>query len=155
DRGELFLVWDTTTKDLFSSALPAADVVKALNRCQAENKLLILDCCRAGGAVGLKDGLGVPVDELNIKPDNSLVLMASGRLESAREFDSLEGSFLARHMADALTDNFFDADKDEDNRISVHDLMQWLTDRALQHNSSSKEKVPYPSLFGQQKGAQF
>ncbi len=154
DEGELFLIWDDTDVNLLGTALPVSDVMKALRRCEAQNKLLILDCCHAGGAIG-KGKSGVPVKELPIDPDNYLVLMASDRLEKAREFPYLRGSFLASSICDALGESFFKADKDEDQRISIQDLMEWLKRCASSHNSYSQEKVPYPYLFGQQRGQSF
>src|SRR5262249_43773555 len=87
DGGELFLVCDETTDELFVTALPVADALTAMKRCRSRNRLLILDCCHAAGAIGGRDGLGVPVEELKINTANHLILMASGRLEKARELD--------------------------------------------------------------------
>src|ERR1044072_3347881 len=154
DEGELFLIWDDTDANLLGTALPVSDVMKALRRCEAQNKLLILDCCHAGAAIG-KGKSGVPVKELPIEPDNYLVLMASDRLEKAREFPYLNGSFLASSICEALSEGFFEADRDEDQRISIQDLMDWLKRRASSHNSYSQEKVPYPYIFGQQRGQSF
>jgi formylglycine-generating enzyme required for sulfatase activity len=139
ERGALFLLWDNTQLDqLLSSALP------------------ISDCCHAGSVVtmaGLKDGVGTPVKEMEIQPDNYLVLMASDRFEKARELDRLQGSFLSANICTALTERFAESDKDQDNRISIHDLMLWLEERARQHNREfPNQTVPYPYLFGQQKG---
>lgn len=153
ERGQLFLVLDRTNPDrIWSTSLSANDVLMALKNCEAANKLLILDCCHAGGAVGFKAGITVPVDELNIEAENHFVLMASNRLERARELDELQGSFLTNKISQALTDKFYEADRDKDRKISIEDLLSWLEICSVKHNSSSLYKVPQPYLFGQKKG---
>lgn len=157
ERGALFLLWDNTELDrLLNTAVPVEDVVRALKFCKANSKLLILDCCHAGAVVnmtGFKDGTGTAVRDLEIAPDNHLVLMASDRLEKARELDSMSGSFLTSQMCAALGEKLDEADKDGDNRLSVHDLKLWLDERAKEHNKKNPSlAVPYPYLFGQQKG---
>jgi hypothetical protein len=152
DKGELFLIWEDTTEDLFTTALPARHLLEAMQRCPARNKLLVLDCCHAGGAVGAKGPAGIPVQELRIEPENHLLLMASGRLEKARELDHLGGSFLTTSICQALGSSFHDADRDQDDRISIEDLKAWLEERAAEHNASSAIKVPVPHFFGHQQG---
>jgi hypothetical protein len=157
EKGALFLLWRNTQLDrLLSTALPVSDIMYALRYCKAQNKLLILDCCHAGAVVnmtGLRDGAGTSVKDLEISPENHLVLMASDRLEKARELDEIQGGFLTTNICAALAEKLSQADKDGDNRISIHDLKQWLEERAKAHNRQFPDRtVPYPYLFGQQKG---
>jgi len=154
DRGDLYLIWDNTESDFFATGLPAQDVVTALKRCNAKNKLLILDCCHAGGATGLK-GVGIPIEDLQIAQANHLILMASDRLEQAREFDEYEGSFLCSAILKALGADFYEADEDKDSRVSIQDLMVWLEQSAADHNRRNRLRVPQPYLFGQRKGEFF
>jgi hypothetical protein len=160
DQGSLFLLWDDTRPDRFlASAIPADDVFRALRFCKAENKLLILDCCRAGAIVnrlGFKDVGDVNVEEAIGRPENFLILMASDRLESTREFDVYRGSFLAHHIIEALGDRFNEAVSDplaREQRLSVHRLEWWLEHSARRHNAqNSALPVPIPYLFGKSKG---
>src|SRR6266702_1478129 len=157
EKGSLVLLWDNTQVDrLLSTALPVSDILQILKYCKARSRLLILDCCHAGAVTttfGLKDAAGVPVQELEISPDNYYVLMASDRLETARELETLQGSFLTMNIAAALDEKFVEADKDEDDRISMQDLHHWLEDRAKIHNQLyPSTKVSYPYLLGKQKG---
>lgn len=152
EKGDLYLVWDERQSELLKASINVADVRRYLRDSPARNKLLILDCCRAGAA-GEKAGLGDPVQEfIKTKPENYVILMASGRLEKAREFDTLQGSFLATKLCEALGRKFAQADRDHDSRISITDLKFWLEESANQHNRLEKEKVPTPYLFGEQKG---
>lgn len=158
ERGALFLLWDDTRSDrLLGSAIPAEDVLRALRYCRAESKLLLLDCCHAGAAVssfGVKDAAGAPVEEAVSKPENFLILMASDRLERAREFESLQGSFLAHNFCDALGSRFHEVVEDRDeHKLSVQGLRRWLERKAREHNKHNKNSpVPIPYLFGKSKG---
>lgn len=156
-EGGLFLLWDNTNLDrLISTALPVADIMQALKYCKANSKLLILDCCHAGAVAnmhGFKDAEGVPVQELEIRPDNYFVLMASARLERARELEMLQGSFLTTYINAALEEKFAEADRDKDGRISVQELHQWVEERAKIHNQLYPDtRVSYPFLLGKQQG---
>ncbi|MBP1468913.1 SUMF1/EgtB/PvdO family nonheme iron enzyme [Candidatus Chloroploca sp. M-50] len=157
EKGELFLLWGNSSRDrLLSTSIPVVDIVRALRYCRANSKLLILDCCNAGAAVsmsGFKDATGTSVEDLHITPDNHLVLMASDRFESARELDILEGSFLTINICAALGEKLNEADEDGDRRLSVNELRLWLERCAKEHNKNNPTlAVPYPYLFGRQKG---
>lgn len=174
--GELYLIWDNKENDVIEMiGLPTEDIKNTIKRCKAKNKLLILDCCHAGAA-GMKDGLGTPVENLNllpermntllitqdnefhINPSSFLILMASDRLERAREVEELKGGFLTTKLCEALSSHFVLADKDEDNKISIMDLKKWLEEATEQYNSECKkqnklnQQVPCPIIYGQQKG---
>jgi uncharacterized caspase-like protein len=125
-QGRLYLVWHRTTSDVLTTAIPADDVLHAMRLCVAKDRLLILDCCHAGGAVGLRAGNSIPVSELPVVGANHVVLMGSDRLERVREFESLGGAFLTVKLCEALTDRFYDADSDGDLRLSMDDLMTWF-----------------------------
>lgn len=158
DRGSLYLMWDNTTIEKpLGTSIPVSALVAAMKQSKAQNKLLILDCCHAGTIVnmlGFKDAAGVSVNDIGIQPDNFVVLMASDRIEKARELKSLEGSFLTASLCEALSSNITEADKDEDNRISIEDLRQYLQDEAKQHNNDNPAilSVPIPYIFGQLRG---
>jgi hypothetical protein len=100
----------------------------------------------------LKIAVGVPVQETEITPENHLVLMASSRLERAREFPELGGSFMTPAICDALGDWFEEADRDGDDRLSIEGLKRWLESKARQHNDAYSDRaVPYPFVLGQKK----
>jgi formylglycine-generating enzyme required for sulfatase activity len=82
--------------------------------------------------------------------------MASGKLERARELDALGGSFLTSAICDALTVRRRNADKDQDGRVSLQELYDWVEEQACVHNANCPDRlVPYPSLFGKQRGELF
>lgn len=153
DSGELFLILDNTNSQLQTTALPTDDILASMRRCRARNKLLILDCCHAGGAVRFRSSGTIPVEELKLDSANHLILMASGRLERVRESDRLGGGFLSKKICAALGEMFHEADTDQDLCLTVDELMDFLEKETAWHNKvHPKEKVPVPYLFGEKKG---
>ena len=152
-NGKLFLLWNNTdANNIRHTALSINNINQILTECKAQNKLLILDCCHAGAAVNRAK----KNDEakITIQDDNYLVLLASSRLERAREIEELQGSFLTSNICDAIGEKFNEADLDKDGRISTNDLKNWLEIQYLEYNKQKKEEdwVPQPYLHGQFKG---
>jgi formylglycine-generating enzyme required for sulfatase activity len=161
DKGALFLLWNDSHLDrLLTTALPVQTIALGVQRCPAQNKLLILDCCHAGAVAavaGFKDAVGMPVEELGITPHNHIILMAAERLERAREYDELKGSYLTNKLCAALDRSFESADIDGDGLLSIADLKLFLEAQTSEFNLywHSFGKVPTPYFLGQQKGAFF
>ena len=153
DAGELFLVLDQTTSNFQTTALATDDILASIRRCKAQNKLLILDCCHAGGAIRYRGSGTLPIEELRIASANHLVLMASGRLERVREYERLGGGFLSQKLAAALTEQFHEADTNQDLCLTIDELMDFLEKEASWHNRVyDNEKVSIPYIFGEKKG---
>jgi hypothetical protein len=147
EGGELYLELDGTTAQLFPTAFASRRLLDPFRMCQASNKLLILDCCHAGAAVGgVKDSRSLPVAEL-LPTRSHLVLFAGDRLEKAREFEDLHGSFLAHAIEKALA-------SPAARGVTLSQLMESLRSDAVIHNRkrSADNRVPVPYLFGEQKG---
>lgn len=157
NAGSLVLLLDkSNVNELLSTAIRSSDLLMALSASKSQNKLLILDCCNAGTVArvpGLKQISRTPVEELGIKSENHVVLMASGYLESARELDDFKGSFLTKVICEGLTTKFDDADVDHDGVVSLLDVRRWLEKRAVSHNKNYPTlSVPIPQLFGVSRG---
>src|SRR5256885_2097405 len=75
ESGELVLLWDDTTfSNIAGTGLWASDLLRALDYCQASRKLVILDCCHAGGVVqqhGFKDSAGANLKEVTRTPKST------------------------------------------------------------------------------------
>jgi formylglycine-generating enzyme required for sulfatase activity len=155
DHGSLFLLWDETDLDrLLMTGLPASTFTEAITASRASNKLLVLDCCHAGAAVGFRDVSEVRAKDV-VAPQNHLVLMASDRLQRTRELDQLRGGFLTQQLCAALSSSFSQA-AGNDRRLSLQDTTAWLETQALRHNREDPDHaVPIPYLFGQQRGEFF
>ena len=91
--GRLMLVLDQTLWGDETTYLAASWLTGARDLCKADNRLIILDCCHAGGAIGAKKA-PLEMEEFGLQSKTEMMLLASRRLELAREFDRLEGSFL-------------------------------------------------------------
>ena len=151
-RGELKLVLNGTIPGNETTYLPVAWVKQARDICRANNKLIILDCCHAGAA-GAKAG---PIDlkELNLESKTDLMLLASDKLEIAREFEHLKGSFLTVEMCSFLVH------QTRTKTVTLSRLMKHLDDAAKKHNRKSQpgpgvRNVPIPFLNGNQRGEFF
>ncbi|CAB3888444.1 hypothetical protein LMG3410_03687 [Achromobacter aegrifaciens] len=164
----LWLMLDKTTiQRPLRTALHADSIVKAMKFCSARHKILILDCCHAGMVFSesrFKNDVGTRMENVlgqsNIETGEAgssfIAIVASDRLERAREFDALRGSFLTRCICDALGSSFDIADRDRDGAIDLADLRAWFNDRAHAHNvKSPNARVPVPFVFGRERGRLF
>jgi hypothetical protein len=164
ERGGLLLMLDNTDiKKPLSTALHADSIVRALRFCPAKRKLLVLDCCHAGMVFAdgrFKSGIGSRVADFvgteDQEFDSFIALMASDRLEKARELDEFGGSFLSKSICSALGDEFFNADIDNDGALDLTDLKKWLIDKTNEHNRLPHlPKIPIPFVFGRERGRFF
>ncbi|MGO6706847.1 SUMF1/EgtB/PvdO family nonheme iron enzyme [Rhizobium leguminosarum] len=164
DRGRLLLMLDETdVKRPLTTAIHAESILQALRYCDARHKILILDCCHAGMIFSdsrFKSGSGTRMDSVVGKMEDDsesfVAVMASDRLERAREFDRFRGSFLTSSICQALHDHIEEADADGDGAIDLSDLKVWLTDQARSHNIKYvDEQVPVPFVYGRERGQLF
>jgi hypothetical protein len=146
-KGDLFLVLDATVPGDETTYLPVNWVLESRNRCAAKNRLLILDCCHSGAATGLKSARAVDFAELGFDAQNNLLLLASRRLEAAREFEHLKGSFLTVELCQFLNSS--------GPLVTLSQAMAHLNVSARRYNASTRPTsslVPIPYLFGDQQG---
>jgi HEAT repeat protein len=137
--GRLFLLWDDTSESIFDSALNVHHIIEYMSLSQATNKLLVLDCCHAGRAVGFKGDLG---PTLKGDSGSQLVLCASSHLEQACELDELGASFLTHHICGLLA-------SPSKSSITLRELENELRGRANDWNKiRPQHRVPVPFLFG-------
>jgi archaellum biogenesis ATPase FlaH len=118
--------------------LPISFVTQLMRQSAAKNKLLILDCCRAGKAF----------EEFTINlSEPYLVLSASGITEKSREFESLRAGFFTHHLCEVLK-NPSKTLLNEQGELSVNDLCyKHLKPIAEKHNRENEvERVPLPKL---------
>lgn len=141
----LYLVLDGSEGDETQTMFSASWLVEAFQRCKARHRLLILDCCHAGAAAGVKSA---SVDVAELFPDSreERILYASGKLEAARELQELEGSFLTHSLCELL--KRAPPGGVPLSRI-VEGLQQTATDR--NQNASLQQRVPVPYLSGAQR----
>ncbi len=151
---------ETSMDKLLSTSLSADAITRIMRFCDARFKLLVLDCCHAGMVFAGSRFKKSQLRRLNdLVPDISdgseafVSLLASDRLESAKEIDALEGSFLTTAVCEALSSSFSEADSDGDGAIDISDMRKWVEEAANLHNRQYPEdKVPSPFFFGRERG---
>jgi len=135
DNGLRLVLQDTYQSR--SGRFEVDDIIKALNECRTKQKVLILDCCHANA--GTQDW------NLDLSESFS-ILTASGRLEKAKEIDSLQGSFLTHHFVCILNRA---QDYVEHDIMYLHTIYDAIDAAALDYNREHPdEMVPRPSLLG-------
>jgi hypothetical protein len=160
DRGALLLMLDdTSSAKPLTTAMHVDTIVRSLRYCDARHKLLILDCCHAGMVFAdsrFKDQLHADLKSVVSQEDaeaaSFVTLLASDRLEKAREFDELGGSFMSATICDALESETMDGDVDGDGAIDLRDLQEWLTFQARERNRRVEDAVPVPFIYGRERG---
>jgi hypothetical protein len=139
---------DNSHPDYPSTLFSSSWLIEAFQECRAANRLLILDCCHAGAATGVK-GHGAPVEALIPElAATQQILYASGRLEEAREFPEFGGSFVTRTLCDLL-------DTAPQGEVTLSSVVSQLQYRANNHNKNQNvvsKRVPVPFLSGVQQG---
>ena len=161
DRGMLLMLDQSNVDRPLQTMLHAEDIVRAMRFCRARHKLLILDCCHAGGVLQgniFKDAAEKMTSIVGLDAGGEAdaatfaALLASDRFEKARELDALGGSFLIHEICQALGPAFRGADYKGDGAIDLDDLKWWLELRTEEHNKRHPEaKVPMPYLYGRTK----
>jgi hypothetical protein len=146
--GELMLVLDESVPGNENTYLPVEWIKEARRRCTAASRLIILDCCHAEAASGGGSKGTVDLADLGIETKTDLMLLASPRLERAREFEHLRGSFLTTEMCRFLMGA-------RTQTVNLSDLMTHLHSAAIDHNRNAGAEtpsVPIPFLNGSQQG---
>src|ERR1051326_4577248 len=135
-QGKLQLVLADDVQSV-KNRLSIAVILEDVEACKAENKLIILDCCRADTLDG---------DWHPSQSDRYRILTASERLEQGKEIDELKASFLTYQLNQALVESPAEIAED-DGTIRINALYEWLKTRSKQYNAQTRDRtVPEPNL---------
>jgi hypothetical protein len=132
DEGQLyFAAPDTELEHLDATAVPAALVSRLMHQSNAQRIVLLLDCCYGGAfARGMRARGSRTVDlgEAGLHGKGRIVLTASRAMEFAWEGDKLHGTGHPAVFTAAVVEGLRtgDADLDGDQRISVHELYEYV-----------------------------
>lgn len=137
-KGELLLLLDDDLKRLNASTIRLSYLISAIENCSARNKLFILDCCHALSEIS---------DWRPPQSEAYRILTASGRLEKAKEIDSLRSSFLTYQIYRALTECYSEITQDG-VYLTVNSLYKWILAQTKKYNIDHSESVPIPKLIG-------
>jgi hypothetical protein len=135
DKGELFLLLGDKAQ---VERINANTIAQDLKHCNAKNKLLILDCCHSGTSI----------ENSEISLSYAFpVLVAGERMETTKELNDLEASFLTYHFHDALMNPPVELVGD-DGKIRLDGVAKHLKRMAERHNGQSDaDRIPIPYLF--------
>jgi hypothetical protein len=141
--GKLMLVLDDSEPGKATTYLPVSGMIDARSLTLADNTLIILDCCHAGAAHGGKGA--VDLVEIGVATRTELMLLASRRLELAREFVDYGGSFLTSKTCSFLI-------KGNQLGVGLRGLSAFLANEAEAHNNAKLPRVPIPYISGDLEG---
>lgn len=139
-KGALNLALDDNSFEKTSLSIQLDTMSAALEACQAQHKILILDCCHA---------LASPKEWNTSQYGSFRLLAASKKLERAKEIDDLQSSFLTYYFCAGLTNRSVET-CDQNGNVSLNKLFEWIVARATEHNSTHEVVVPLPNLIGNQ-----
>lgn len=153
---QLYLICNgTDITNLDASAIGVDTIKRILRKCKARHKLLVLDCCYAGGAFsgafrGEQNIEGVLSKEL--EGSASIILSACSRLERARELASLDGGagFLSWVLLASCTARLSEVSPDH-RSLCLMDIWRWMPTALAEVNNSldAAEQLPRPILISQ------
>lgn len=154
DSRELFLACRDTQVDLLPpTAVAAATLNKALDKCRSRHQVLILDCCNSGSfkrgskgatgaVVGIKTALGADTDAFRGDGQGRVVLTATDETQYAFEGDNITGaaqpSIFTRHLLYGLRSG--EADQDGDGWIGVDELYDYVNTHVLEENPAQRPR---------------
>jgi hypothetical protein len=141
DHGNLFLAGSDTKIDaLGATAIDTTWLNEQMYRSPSRRKLLLLDCCFSGrfpfGARARGRG-SVDVQDY-FEGRGSALITASSAMEYAYEGDQLSGARQPSFFTDAVIEALETgkADRDQDQRISVDELYEYVFDRVRESTPS-------------------
>jgi MoxR-like ATPase len=157
-EGQLFLVCNgTDIDDCLSSAIKVEDIKAYLDKCKARHKVLILDCCHAGGAYTgpFKGDESIKSTLQQSLGSSCAILSACSQAKTTRELDALDdgegAGFLSWAVTTACTSRFQEVTKGS-NALSLMDIWHWMPTALEEANSSLKpgeEKLHLPILVNE------
>jgi hypothetical protein len=139
DDGNLYFAASDTEIDHLDATATSADWVnRQITRTRSRRVLLLLDCCYSGayssGMVPHGDG-GVQIKERFTGDGRGrIILTASSGMEYSWEGDKLTGEGRPSIFTSALIEGLRSgaADRDEDGRVSVDELYEYVYDRVTE-----------------------
>ncbi|MGW6917715.1 caspase family protein [Kitasatospora sp. NPDC054939] len=147
DSGDLyFAATNTRPNRLASTAVPAAFVRRCMRESRSRSIVLLLDCCYGGAfSRGTQTRAGGSVDVLESFEAGKLgggrgwaVITASNAMEYAFEGDTLSDGPVRRPslFTSAVVEGLAtgEADRDEDGRVSLDELYEYVFDRVHERN---------------------
>jgi hypothetical protein len=127
-----FAAKDTEVAQLDASAVSADFLSRQVTRSRSQKVVVLLDCCYSGAiarGMRFRGGDKVDVDE-NLGGTGRVIMTASSAMEYAFEGDELSGEGTPSVFTSAVVKGLQtgEADRDQDHRISVRELYEYVCD---------------------------
>ncbi len=135
-----------------SEKLGIFELKQALNRCDADVVLLILDACHAGAAIREKGGRSAPsfihFGEKS-KTKGRVILTSTSASEPSQESDEVGSSFFTHYLVSGMMG---DADQSGDGRVTLTELYGYAYDRTVHRTMDTMPGVQHPGFSYDLKG---
>ncbi|HTU90627.1 MAG TPA: caspase family protein [Gemmataceae bacterium] len=143
---------DFSLRDPAGSALPLAEVRKALNDCKARVKFLILDCCHAGNDKAIDDTLPssavAKAIEAGKSVRNCVVLASCNEDEKSMEWGQRKQGVFTYWLCRGLEG----AAADDNGRVTIAKLNSYVQERVSQTVEQEFNGQQNPQRFGKVTG---
>jgi tetratricopeptide (TPR) repeat protein len=162
EGGRFYLLCNQTDADYIAiTAIEIAPIKALLADCRARYKLLILDCCHAGGAIeGMRgeQDIGEELDRV-LQGSSNVILAACSRLEKTRELPMIDGDedgggVLTWIVRKACTSRIREASRGYEDTLSLKDIQDWIPSiiRKINSGLSAEGQLPVPRAFYEELG---
>jgi Caspase domain len=164
DGGGLYLLCNRTRENAIDiSAIDIKLIKRRLGDCRARYKLLILDCCHAGGAIeGMKGDQDVEAElERVLQGSSNVILAACSRTQTTRELDTIDGDedgggVLTWIVRKACTSRIGEVSNGDERALSLRDVQNWIPSIMREINGGLKpeDRLPEPRTFYEEQGGE-
>jgi hypothetical protein len=146
---------DVDRGDPTTTALPASELRSGLSGCRAKVKLLILDCCHAGGAKDVGE-ITLTAEEVaksfSVEQVSGCVILAScSSSEKSYEWQAKKQSVFSYWLCRGLEGG---ADKDGNGQVTIDEIYEYVEERVEDsventfHRSQSPRRLIGPNVDG-------
>jgi uncharacterized RDD family membrane protein YckC/uncharacterized caspase-like protein len=147
DAGELHLATtDTEMGDLLGvTSISSSWLSRQIDRSRSKRIVVLLDCCFSGSfPFGMRARAGADVDVRGaLEGRGRAVITASSSMEYAYEGDELSGSGTPSIFTSAVVEGLASgkADRDQDRRISIDELYDYVFDQVRERTPSQSPQM--------------
>jgi hypothetical protein len=146
------MTWEANPRDLYSTAMPMAEVARILNRIRSERLIFIADSCYSG-ATG---GRTVSTSSIRAKISDTfldriaggrgkVIMTASAANEVSVEKDDMQHGVFTYYLLEALKG---EADTDRDGAITVYEAYRYVSEKVPRATNQEQHPVKKGSVEG-------
>lgn len=146
------MTWEANPRDLYSTAMPMAEVARILNRIRSERLIFIADACYSGASGGRTVGTGgirahisdTFLDRL-ASGKGKVILGASAASEVSVEKDELRHGVFTYYLLEGLQGA---ADRDNDSAVTVDEVFSYVSEKVPQVTGQEQHPVKKGTVEG-------